>query len=98
MNQITVLQQVQPVAVHDSPTDRDTPFHDVHRRWPPWTQQETAFIREWYGKKNYKEIALVLGRTHEAVRHKVVLMGLSRCMVHPEFDQRMMERWRREYE
>lgn len=48
-----------------------------HRQmFRPWTQQEEAKLKRWYGRKSAREIAALLDRTIPSVRGKAAMMGL----------------------
>lgn len=41
-----------------------------------WTQDEIDYLKEYYGKMPTREIAVVLGRTQESVKHKAAALSL----------------------
>ena len=43
-----------------------------------WTDEEIAFMKDYYGILPPKEIARLLGRSYNAVRNKAVELGLTK--------------------
>ena len=45
-----------------------------------WTDEEIAFMKDYYGVLPPKEIARLLGRSYNAVRNKAVELGLTKSL------------------
>ncbi|RLC78613.1 MAG: hypothetical protein DRI61_09580 [Chloroflexi bacterium] len=45
-----------------------------------WTDEEIAFMKDYYGILSPKEIARRLGRSYNAVRNKAVELGLTKSL------------------
>lgn len=73
------------------------------RHGEPWEDYELEFLRENITRFSIRELAERLGRFPEAVRAQARLRRLSRVdgvvtMVRADFDESMMQKWRRELE
>jgi hypothetical protein len=63
------------------------------KRWPDWTQEEDAILREHYPQGGKRAVAsLLLGRTLDAIGYRVKVLGIKAGNVKPVFRGRQCER------